>query len=108
MLQNERQYKVTKAQLKNLEQNLSILLENRDLASNSHPRLMRMQSAGLEEQIQVMYGEIAEYENLRAGKVRITIDRLSEPICRLEYTTSQGFDDRFIWNRSSAITIRWA
>jgi hypothetical protein len=74
MLQNEHQYKVTKAQLKNLEQNLSILLENRDLASNSHPRLMRMQSAALEEQIQMMYREIAEYDNLRDGNVKAALN----------------------------------
>ena len=73
MIQNERQYKVTKAKLKDLEQNLSILLENRELVTNSHPRLMRMQCAALEDQIQVMYREITEYENLKDGKVRITI-----------------------------------
>jgi HTH-type transcriptional regulator / antitoxin HipB len=91
MIQNERQYKVTKAKLKDLEQNLSALLENRESATNSHPRLMRMQSAALEDQIQVMYGEIAEYENLRDGKVRITIDRLSElPIALIKARISAG------------------
>jgi hypothetical protein len=74
MLQNERQYKVTKAQLKNLEQNLSILLKNRDLARNSHPRLMRMQRGALEDQIQVMYGEVAEYDNLRNGNVKVALN----------------------------------
>jgi len=78
MIQNERQYKVTKAKLKDLEQELLALLQNRELPMNTHPRLMKMQSAALEDQIQVMYGEIAEYENLKDGKVRITIDRLSE------------------------------
>ncbi len=74
MIHNERQYKVAKDQLKKLEKNLSILLlENRDLASNSHPRLMRMQSAALEDQIQVMYGEITKYDNLRDDRVRIPI-----------------------------------
>jgi hypothetical protein len=77
MLQNEHQYKVTKSQLKNLEQNLSILLENRDLASNSHPRLMLMQSAALEDQIQVMYREIAEYDNLRDGNVKAALNSQS-------------------------------
>jgi hypothetical protein len=33
MIQNERQYKVTKAKLKDLEQNLSTLLGNRELAA---------------------------------------------------------------------------
>jgi HTH-type transcriptional regulator / antitoxin HipB len=52
---------------------------------------MRMQSAALEDQIRVMYGEIAEYENLRAGKVRITIDRLSElPIALIKARISAG------------------
>ena len=64
MIQNERQYKVTKANLKDLEQNLSTLLGNRELPTNSHPRLMRMQCAALEDQIHVMYGEITEYDNL--------------------------------------------
>lgn len=63
MIQNERQHKVTKAKLKDLEQNLSTLLENRELATNSHPRLTRMQSAALEDQIQVMYREISDYDN---------------------------------------------
>jgi hypothetical protein len=64
MIQNEHQHKVTKAKLKDLEQNLSTLLENRELVANSHPRLMRMQCAALEDQIHVMYGEITEYDNL--------------------------------------------
>jgi hypothetical protein len=63
MIQNERQHKVTKAKLKNLEQNLSKLLESQELATNIHPRLTRMQSAALENQIQVMYGEISDYDN---------------------------------------------
>jgi HTH-type transcriptional regulator / antitoxin HipB len=91
MIQNERQYKVTKAKLKDLEQNLSTLLENPELATNTHPRLMRMQSTALEHQIQVMYGEITEYENLKDGKVRITIDRLSElPIALIKARISAG------------------
>jgi HTH-type transcriptional regulator / antitoxin HipB len=91
MIQNERQYKVTKAKLKDLEQELSTLLENKELNTNIHPRLMRMQSAALEDQIQVMYGEIAEYENLRAGKVRIKIGRLSElPIALIKARISAG------------------
>jgi HTH-type transcriptional regulator / antitoxin HipB len=91
MIQNEHQHKVTKAKLKNLEQNLSTLLENRELDTNTHPRLMIMQSAALEDQIQVMYGEISEYENLKDGKVRITIDRLSElPIALIKARISAG------------------
>ena len=91
MIQNERQYKVTKAKLKDLEQNLSILLKNQELAINTHPRLMRMQSAALEEQIQMMYEEITEYENLKDGKVGIKIDRLSElPIALIKARISAG------------------
>jgi HTH-type transcriptional regulator / antitoxin HipB len=91
MIQNERQYKVTKAKFKDLEQNLSILLADRELATNSHPRLMRMQSAALEDQLQVMYAEITEYENLKDGKVRITIERLSElPIALIKARISAG------------------
>jgi HTH-type transcriptional regulator / antitoxin HipB len=91
MIQNERQYKVTKAKLKDLEQNLSTLSENQELATNSHPRLMKMQSAALEEQIQVMCAEITEYDNLKDGKVKITIDRLSElPIALIKARISAG------------------
>jgi hypothetical protein len=79
MIKNEHQYKVTKVQLKKLAQNLSILLKNRDLATNSHPRLTRMQSASLEDQIQVMYGEIAEYDNLSDDNVKAALNsQLSE------------------------------
>ncbi|WP_373542641.1 helix-turn-helix transcriptional regulator [Chamaesiphon sp.] len=45
----------------------------------------------MEDQIQEMYGEITEYENLRDGKVRITIDRLSElPIALIKARISAG------------------
>ncbi|WP_310415172.1 helix-turn-helix transcriptional regulator [Chamaesiphon sp. OTE_8_metabat_110] len=91
MIQNERQYKVTKAKLKDLEKELSKLLENRESATNTHPRLMRMQSAALEDRIQMMYREIAEYKDLKDGKVRITIDRLSElPIALIKARISSG------------------
>jgi uncharacterized protein YigA (DUF484 family) len=102
MIQNERQYKVTKAKLKDLEQELSTLLENQELNTNSHPRLMRMQSAALEDRIQAMCGEIAEYENLRDGKVRITIDRLSElPIALIKARISAGMTQRMFGNTQS-------
>ena len=91
MIQNERQYRVTKAKLKDLEQNLSILLENRELVTNIYPQLVRMQSAALKDQIQVMSGEIAEYDNLKDGKVGIKIDRLSElPIALIKARISAG------------------
>ena len=91
MIQNERQYRVTKAKLKDLEQNLSILLENRELVTNIYPQLVRMQSAALKDQIQVMSGEITEYENLKDGKAGIKIDRLSElPIALIKARISAG------------------
>jgi len=50
-----------------------------------------MQGVALEEQIQVMYGEITEYENLKDGKVAIKIDRLSElPIALIKARISVG------------------
>jgi len=45
----------------------------------------------LEEQIQVMYGEIREYENLKDGKAGIKIDLLSElPIALIKARISAG------------------
>jgi hypothetical protein len=65
MIQNERQYEVTKIKLQDLEQKLSALKSQHELANNIHPRAMKMQRAALESQIQAMYTEMAEYENLK-------------------------------------------
>jgi hypothetical protein len=66
MIQTEHQYGVTETKLHDLEQKLSVLKDQQELANNIHPRAIKMQRAALESQIQAMYAEIAEYENLKS------------------------------------------
>jgi hypothetical protein len=74
MIQTERQYGVTKTKLQDLEQKLSVLKSQQELTTNIHPRLMKMERVALESQIQAMYAEIAEYENL---KTRTAIESIN-------------------------------
>lgn len=95
MIQNERQYGVTKTKLNDLEQKLSALESDRQLATQSHPRLIKMQRAALESQIQAMSAELTEYENLKDGTARITISSLGElPIALIKARIAAGLTQK--------------
>lgn len=74
MIANERQYKITKAQLRKLEKGLSDL-NKRD---TSDP-LVDLSIDALGSEIEVLRSQLAEYEALRAGKeVPVTVASLGE------------------------------
>lgn len=66
MIQNERQYKVTQAKLKELEQvSVNIELEDPSL----HPRQILSQQNSYNKIIGTLKQDLAEYEELKSGRI---------------------------------------
>ena len=77
MIKNERQYRITKAQVAKLESELARIREDGD--SELHPRLLRAQVEALESQVEDLMREIAEYDALRSGNIpSIPLESLSD------------------------------
>ena len=66
MIQNERQYKVTETKLRELEQ-VSASVELEDI--NLHPRQILSQKNSYNQIISTLKQEIAEYEELKSGRI---------------------------------------
>jgi hypothetical protein len=69
MIQNEHQYKVTKGEIDKLQQVIDKLLEQQNIPSS---QLAGMQNS-FQTQIDRIQIEIQVYEDLKAGKVEITM-----------------------------------
>lgn len=66
MITNERQYRVTKAEIGRFEESLSHADEQ---GRGLHPDLQQAMRDGLESQLQELRDEVADYEALRDGKI---------------------------------------
>jgi hypothetical protein len=69
MIQNEHQYKVTKGEIDKLQQVIDKLLEQPDISPS---QLAGMQNS-FQTQIDRMQMEMQAYDDLKAGKVEITM-----------------------------------
>lgn len=67
MIENERQYKVTRAQIAKME---AAQKQSRKNAQNLRPELFEAVVAGIQSQIDDLRAEMQEYEDLRTMKVR--------------------------------------
>ena len=70
MIQNEHQYKITQGEIKKLQQVLEKILEQSEIMSGQ--QLAAMQNS-FQTQIDRMQAEIKEYNDLKVGKVEITM-----------------------------------
>ncbi len=69
MIKNERQYRLTKAQLKRFAQTLAALRRQRAAGTiGVHPLIAKAQEDALASQIADMEGDLREYESLKAGR----------------------------------------
>ena len=67
MITNERQYKITKAQLRGFEQALAAA-EEKGPSVDVHPRIHQAMQEGLESQITDLKEQTGRYEDLKAGR----------------------------------------
>jgi ribosome-binding protein aMBF1 (putative translation factor) len=68
MITNERQYRITKAEVKRFEHAIT---SGREQETHLHPRLQQAIRESLESQIAELREELAEYEALRSGHVTV-------------------------------------
>jgi ribosome-binding protein aMBF1 (putative translation factor) len=79
MIQNERQYRVTRAQAGKFARALRELSSRKGTAARVHPLLQKAQVEGLKSQLADLRGQLREYEALRAGRRRVPpVDALDD------------------------------
>ncbi|SDL24322.1 helix-turn-helix domain-containing protein [Kriegella aquimaris] len=73
MIKNEKQYRITKNELKKFKDALVLLKKSN--VTDIHPLLIKAQYDSIESQIQELEEEVLEYEKLKSGEVKkIVID----------------------------------
>src|SRR5271154_6952686 len=100
MITNERQYKITKARIKEFRDALVQLAELPP--SRTQPWLRAAQKESIEEQIDQLQGQTAEYEKLRAGKEAIPnpVSFVSSmPLILIKSRIARGWDQEELANR---------
>lgn len=68
MIRNERQYKITKSQIKKFKEALK---EFNKQKSEAHPMLVKTQKDAMKSELSVLESQVKDYEKLRSGKYRV-------------------------------------
>lgn len=71
MIKNERQYRITKAQVERFERSLSELRVRSQENSDVHPLIAKAQEKAVRSQLADLKSELREYESLKAGEFAI-------------------------------------
>ena len=71
MIKNERQYRITKAQVERFERTLSELRVRSRENSDVHPLIAKAQEEAVNSQLADLKSELREYESLKAGEFPI-------------------------------------
>lgn len=69
MIKNERQYRIAKAQAAKFEEALKAFETESRKDHATHPRLIKAQKDAMQSQIESLYRELAEYEDLENGNI---------------------------------------
>ena len=76
MITNERQYRITRAEV---ERFTAALAQPEEKLAHLHPRIRRAMREGAESQLEELQADLAEYEALRDGRVTVLeLDSLRE------------------------------
>ena len=67
MIKNERQYRITKAQVQRFAQTLHSLKQRSDETEEIHPLIAKAQEDAVRSQLSDLENELREYESLKAG-----------------------------------------
>ncbi len=68
MIKNEREYRITRAQVQELERALERVVQRDPAAGGIHPLLRKAEEEALHSQIADLRAQMAEYEVLRSGE----------------------------------------
>jgi ribosome-binding protein aMBF1 (putative translation factor) len=79
MIKNDREYRITKAQARRFEDALAELSGRRRSRKAVHPLLVKAQRKAVENQLQSLRNELAEYDRLRRqGEKGINVSQIEE------------------------------
>jgi len=101
MIKNERQYRITKAQAARLDHALAEFDQSSDKEKNIHPLLLEAEYEGIKSQLNDLYKEIKEYEELREGKYVIpALDLFTEfPLVLIKARIAKGLTQKELADR---------
>ena len=101
MITNERQYRITNAEVERFKEALERMESDQTGQPNVHPRLIQAEREGLESQLQDLRHELEEYKALKNGEVsRITVDSFEElPIGLIKARIASGLSQKALANR---------
>lgn len=71
MIRNERQYRITRAQVDRFERALAELGSAPAPSPGFHPLLLKAQEDGLRSHLEELTTQLSEYEALRAGQKKV-------------------------------------
>jgi HTH-type transcriptional regulator / antitoxin HipB len=92
MIQNEYQYKITKSKMDDLAKVLTTLATE---AESLPPLMVEATRNGFQTQIDRMQAELCEYDDLKAGKVEITMGSIEDlPKVLIQKRISLGMTQR--------------
>jgi uncharacterized protein YjaZ len=72
MIRNERQYKITKTQIKKFKEALEKFEKQK---SKAHPMLVKAQKDAMKSELAVLEGQVKDYETLRSGPQSLSPNR---------------------------------
>ncbi len=101
MITNERQYKITRARLREFGQAL-VLLGKLPAAPRNQPWLRLAQKESIEEQIDQLQQQIDEYEKLKEGEIEISdpVNAVSRmPLILIQSRIARGWDQEELASR---------
>jgi len=71
MIRNERQYRITKGQIRKFREAIAKFEKQNP---KSHPMLVRAQKDAMKSELNVLEGQVKDYEKLRSGKYKVLKD----------------------------------
>ena len=101
MIKNERQYRITKAQVARLDHASVELTRSSNEEKNIHPLLLKAEQEGVNSQLADLRAELKEYEELRAGKYTIpALDPFTEfPLVLIKARIAKGLTQKELSER---------
>ncbi|NER51703.1 MAG: ImmA/IrrE family metallo-endopeptidase [Symploca sp. SIO1A3] len=101
MIKNERQYRITQAQLKKIEQAFTKLTESSSESEDVHPLLWKAQQDALQSKLSELREEIDEYEILKSGQqIMLELESLEElPLAVIKARIAAGLSQKELAER---------